>query len=334
MKPIYIKRKTRRKEEFQFFMHDFIDDCIEYGFLPKRDLFPSYKWYVRAVLRNVWWLCYSFFHNQSPRVLKRREALVVAANGNNLVDNSFPYWGSYEIVPFLWDCWPSSWPRMLESFRMLDVSTVMVSSSQVADMINTTTDIKVCWIPEGIRSSLYSKGRTLAERRHDVFELGRQHPRYHQALLKLKSDGLVNDLLTSNITATGALDDKNVAYTNEEMRALMSDSKVMVCFPQSDTNPNRAGGIETLTQRYWEAMLSRCVMVGRAPKELVDLIGYNPVIDVDWDKPEEQMQEILSGIEWYQEMVERNLESALKYADWSGRLPVITEFLNGHGYKR
>ena len=57
------------------------------------------------------------------------------------------------------------------------------------------------------------------------------------------------------------------------------------------------------------------------------------MIDVDWDKPEEQMQEILSGIECYQELVDRNLESALKYADWSRKLPMIAEFLNGQGYK-
>ena len=31
---------------------------------------------------------------------------------------------------------------------------------------------------------------------------------------------------------------------------------MMVCFPQCDTNPMKAGNLETLTQRYWEAMLS------------------------------------------------------------------------------
>lgn len=36
---IYIKNKKRRKEEFQFFMHDFIDSCIENGVTLKADIF-------------------------------------------------------------------------------------------------------------------------------------------------------------------------------------------------------------------------------------------------------------------------------------------------------
>ena len=46
------------------------------------------------------------------------------------------------------------------------------------------------------------------------------------------------------------------------------------------TQPEVAGDIETLTQRYWECMFSRMVMVGHAPQELIDFIGYNPVIEL------------------------------------------------------
>ena len=37
----------------------------------------------------------------------------------------------------------------------------------------------------------------------------------------------------------------------------------------------------TLTQRYWECMFSRMVMVGHAPQEFIDFIGYNPVIELN-----------------------------------------------------
>ena len=53
-----------------------------------------------------------------------------------------------------------------------------------------------------------------------------------------------------------------------------------------------AGDIETLTQRYWENMLSRIIMVGHAPKELVDLIGYNPIIEIDKENDKEQIIDI------------------------------------------
>ena len=59
----------------------------------------------------------------------------------------------------------------------------------------------------------------------------------------------------------------------------MSKIKIVVSFPQNITNPKKAGDIETLTQRYWESMLSRNIIVGQAPEELIELIGYNPVIN-------------------------------------------------------
>ena len=41
MKKIYIKDRKRKKYEFQFFMHDFVDACREVGFEKKTELFPS-----------------------------------------------------------------------------------------------------------------------------------------------------------------------------------------------------------------------------------------------------------------------------------------------------
>ena len=102
----------------------------------------------------------------------------------------------------------------------------------------------------------------------------------------------------------------------------------MVCFPQSDTNPQKAGSLETLTQRYWEAMLSGCIIVGRAPQELIDFIGYNSVVEVEWDNPEMQLSNILHDIDSYQKIVDKSLESARKHASWDCRMPTIKECLS------
>lgn len=99
------------------------------------------------------------------------------------------------------------------------------------------------------------------------------------------------------------------------------------------TQTLRGGGhIETLTQRYWEAMLSRCLMVGRAPQELIRLIGYNPVIEVDWDNAREQLSNILDHIDNFQELVDKNFEYAKKYASWDHRMVMIKKILNDNGY--
>ncbi len=82
-------------------------------------------------------------------------------------------------------------------------------------------------------------------------------------------------------------------------------------------------------------MLSRIVMVGHAPKELVDLVGYNPVIEMDMEHDLEQVEQILSEIEnpVYQEMVDRNRETALRMGSWDLRMRQVMEWLKGLGYE-
>lgn len=79
-------------------------------------------------------------------------------------------------------------------------------------------------------------------------------------------------------------------------------------------------------------MLSRIVIVGRAPKELVDLIGYNPVIEIQREQQTEKIVEILSHIEDFQCHVDKNRETALKTGDWNPRAKMIKEWLKQTGY--
>ena len=332
LKKIYIKNKKRLHGGFQFFMQDFIDVCNDFDISSKPDIFPWYKFHIRAVFKHVWWYVYTFLHEKCHIHFNRKKALIVTANGVTLKDESFPYYASHEIIPMLWDVWPSTWERMYASFKLLDVKMVFVTSSQVADMINKHCKQKAIWIPEGINVNLYSEGGALSKRNVDVFEMGRHMKEYHDILVHLHSDGILISYLTSNLHDNGTLDEKRVKYTNEQLYQLMSDTKVMVCFPQCDTNPERAGEIETLTQRYWEAMLSRCVMVGRAPKELIELIGYNPVIEVDWSNARNQLVNILQNIGDNQHLVDKNLVIAKKYASWNNRMAIIIKALNKNGY--
>ena len=79
-------------------------------------------------------------------------------------------------------------------------------------------------------------------------------------------------------------------------------------------------------------MLSRCIIVGRAPGELIELIGYDPVINVDWKNPEKQMEMILNNLEEYQALVDRNYAVALEKAPWSSRIADLIKILNDEGY--
>lgn len=101
----------------------------------------------------------------------------------------------------------------------------------------------------------------------------------------------------------------------------MGNAKVTVALPRSITQPEIAGDIETLTQRYWECMFSRMVMVGHAPQELIDFIGYNPVIELsDKISPEEQIADVIEHIEDYQSLVDKNHDTAVKFGSWNVRM--------------
>ena len=76
-------------------------------------------------------------------------------------------------------------------------------------------------------------------------------------------------------------------------------------------------------------------MVGHAPKELTELVGYNPVIEMDMEHDLEQVECILSDINnpEYQELVDRNRETALQMGSWDIRMNQIMEWLRGLGYE-
>ena len=80
-------------------------------------------------------------------------------------------------------------------------------------------------------------------------------------------------------------------------------------------------------------MLSRVIIIGKAPKELVDILGYNPVISLDRENFANQVKDILEHVEDYQDLVDKNREMALKLGDWKERAKAIKGELLNKGYK-
>lgn len=231
----------------------------------------------------------------------------------------WPYNYTYEIVPVIWDCWPRYWRHLIRFLVRNDVKTVFCTSSQTADMVRKNLpNVNAVWLPEGIKVDAYPMGPRLVERSIDILEVGR-----------LKS-GLA-DLIESGV--------KNVSYVRpqrneylfrsfEELTAGIRDAKMVVCYPRSDTNNEIAQGVETLTQRYWECMLSGSLIIGHAPKELVRICGYNPVIELG-DDPVAKVKEILSSIDSYQSLVDKNRAFAETNASWDNRMHIIRASLIG-----
>ena len=70
-------------------------------------------------------------------------------------------------------------------------------------------------------------------------------------------------------------------------------------------------------------------MMGYAPQELIDFIGYNPVIELsDKISAEELIANVIEHIEDYQPLVDKNRETAERLGSWDVRMKWLMEELN------
>ena len=234
--------------------------------------------------------------------------------------DTFPDYALYEVIPFFWDVWPENFEKTFAWLKRHEVKTAIFTSSQVAEMVRVRfPDMNVLAVTEGIDVENYSAGKQIKDREIDFLEYGRNIDR----AVKYSLEGL-------NVVR-GQKDGKNL-LTSKQLLASLQNAKIVVAYTKKWTNPEQAGDIDTLTQRYWECMLSGCIMIGHAPKELVDLIGYNPVIEVDREKPDEQLMNVLANITDYQDLADRNRTSAIKYGDWKYSMQRVMSFLQEKGY--
>lgn len=256
-----------------------------------------------------------------------RRALLVPGAG---YPDSFawPFGYANEIVPMLWDVWPRYWPRLISSLKRHHVQTLLCTSSQVCGYVaEKLPHIHAVHVPEGIDPAGYRDGGPLEERRTDILQIGRLMQPVHEAILQMRQSS----------------PRLSYFYPEEPGRLVFPDfpslceglasSKIVICYPRCRTHPEMAGDVETLTQRYWECMLSGTLIVGHAPKELVDLLGYNPVIELETDEDiGNRFSQILDNISSYQELADKNLAAARENASWDTRMTRILQQLRQLGY--
>ena len=236
--------------------------------------------------------------------------------------DTFPGYACYEIIPLIWDCWPKYFEKTCQWFIKHDVKTAIFTSSQTADRIRGRfPNMNILSITEGINTFLFKNSyKEIQDKQIDLFEISSVRRSYFKKKYPKEYSDLCN------------IPPSRSTKTDEDFRSVLSDTKVTIMFPRCDTRPEIAGDIDTLTQRYWECMLSGIIMVGRAPKELIDLIGYNPVVNLDKENEVDHIKEIINHADDFQELTERNRQVALNMADWSIRLDRIRDFLTECGY--
>lgn len=253
-----------------------------------------------------------------PMIWKSRtEARLRFVEPVSLSFDAFPDYVCNEIVPMFWDCWPCYFEKTCEWLRKHHVKTAIFSSRQTAELMREALpDINVIWCAEAVAEAVYDKGIPLKDRGIDLLEFGRSNDKIVNAQ---QLDAIqINDRKILHVCTK---QNGKFIYTNEQLYQAMGNSKVTIALPRSITQPEIAGDIETLTQRYWECMFSRMVMVGHAPQELIDFIGYNPVIELRGDiSADELICQVLGRIEDYQKLVDKNRETAERLGGWKVRM--------------
>ena len=216
-------------------------------------------------------------------------------------------------ILYLFDAWPEKYDQIERVVKHLKIKVLFVSSSQAAIQLQKRfSETQVCFCPEACKVEEY-EFKPLADRTIDVLQLGRRYDVLHTALMTNRN---INYLYQKE---AGSL----IFPTQDLLKKGFADSKISVCFPKSVTHPVESGGLETVTNRYFQSMASKCVLVGKAPAELITLFGYNPVIELDSKDPLNQVMEILNQIQKYESLVEMNYSTLKKNHTWVNRWMLI-----------
>ena len=251
----------------------------------------------------------------------RGEARLMFVEPVSVRFDTFPYYLTHEVVPFIWDCWPSHYDRMERWLRRHRVRCAIFTSRQEMEaMQQRLPEVLMLHCPEAVDTARYSAGKPLAARSIDLLEFGRSNAK------------VLGGVDMTGIRHVSTLQHGRYIFSNEALFQAMGNARITLCLPRSVTHPELAEGVETLTQRYWEAMLSGMLIVGHAPQELVDIVGYNPVIELDVQAPARQIAQLLAHIADYQPMVDRNREVALAKGDWKQRISELMHRLEALGW--
>ena len=224
---------------------------------------------------------------------------------------------------YIFDAWPQNQERYRLFADACQLDHLFVSSSQGAATLAGMMRSTAChWIPEAVSPSDYFLP-SHPERDIDVLQLGRRFNTYHRMI----NDDLVR---RSKVYVYEKEPGQIIFPTRQSLIEGLLRAKISICAPMAMTHPEKAGGIETMTMRYLQSMLSKCLVVGHAPAEMIQVFGYNPVVEIDFSNAGPQLLEILDNFADYQPLIEKNYQMVCQHHTWQKRWQQIAGILHGH----
>lgn len=220
---------------------------------------------------------------------------------------------------YMFDAWPQSHETIKEFISTWSISHVFVSSSQATERLSKIEDrCQFHWIPEGVDVDVY-KHYPYESKNIDVLQFGRKYDLYHDFVV-----GSLN--AKQNVYLYEKRKGEIVFPTREEFIEGLARTKISICFPSSTTHPERAGDIETMTTRYLQSMASKCLIVGKAPQEMIRLFGYNPVVEADLNHATSQLESILHTFNDFIPIIEKNF-AAVRDHTWYRRWQQVSDII-------
>jgi len=234
---------------------------------------------------------------------------------------TFPlsYWT--EIVPYCFDCWPAGYERWAAFFERHRVRLAFFSARQSAEYFSARLPkMEAIWLPEATDPSEYDPSVPWAQRHIDVLELGRKNDVFHEKIAKSLAEA-------GRVHLFERVKGQIIFPERSDLISGLAHSKISICFPCSQTHPERSGSVETVTHRYFESIASKCLILGHAPQELIDLFGYNPVIEVQKESPFDQVEHLLRNPGVLQDLVDQNYNRLLEVGTWKHRVETVIAVL-------
>lgn len=223
---------------------------------------------------------------------------------------------SRPVAAYCFDVWEPDLEEWVGLLRRFPPRLVITTSSDACAALSEELDLPVAHLPEAVDPELFSPAVPLEQRSISVLEMGRRDDAFHEAVAG-------HPALTGRAHLYQQDASTLVFPDAETMRAGLADTVVSVCFPSSLTHPARSGSFETVTARYFESMAAGALVLGTAPPELIELFGYNPVVEVDRAAPAEQLADLLAGARTWQDLVDRNLSRLHEVGTWQVRAAQI-----------
>ena len=260
---------------------------------------------IRQVLKFFKPLLLPFYKNKNYVVLGHQP------------EKFFPFFHYRAKSKTLWmyDAWEPLFDSIEKTIRNYNINILLTASKQSADYFDglKINNFKAQWVPEAVDVTKYRfvdyKNRTI-----DVLQLGRKWNEYHEKIKPIEAS-----LVYRYEKQAGTI----IFKTREDFLDGLAHSKISICVPSTITHPEITGKISTVTNRFFQSMASKCLIVGKLPSDMIHLFDYNPIIEIDDENAEAQIYFILENYETYLPLIEKNYEVVKKYHNWNERITSI-----------